>query len=92
MVEEVKVRLTELRAVAACQHWLDQVTASPPVRVKQVGVDTSGIDEALAPIGKLLSGASGEDLAHFLANQRQGTSGQAFTITPGAVSNPTAGR
>jgi hypothetical protein len=91
MVEQVRDRLVELRSVEACRQWVDQVT-TPHARVKGVGPDTSGIDEALSGVTRVLAGSTGEDLAHFLANQRQGTSGQALTITPGAVSNPTAGR
>jgi hypothetical protein len=85
-VEAIRARLVELRAVAVCEVWVDQVLAG--TRVKALGVDVSGIDEALAPVGMLLAGPSGEgDIGHYLNNLRQGDSGQAFTIPIGSVSN-----
>lgn len=68
MVEEIKARAIELRTVVVCQQWLDQVTASPPVRVKAVAVDTSGIGEAVRPVELLLAGPSAQpDLGDYLA-------------------------
>lgn len=74
-VEAIKARLIELRTVAVHQQWLDMAT-TPGVRVKAVGVDPSGIDEALAQVGMLLAGPSAEgDIGHYLNNLRQGDTG-----------------
>lgn len=80
LVEAIRDRLIELRGVAVCQTWLDQVT-TPGVPVKRMAVDTSGLDELLAPIVAALAGPGQQrDINDYLREQREGSSGMAFTI------------
>lgn len=77
-VEQVRQGLIELRAIERRSEWID--AASQPVgRVKHLTPDVAGVAEALAVEG-LLAGPGQVDIGHYLANQRQGTSGQAFTV------------
>jgi hypothetical protein len=78
-VEQVRQAMIELRAIERRSEWID--AASQPVgRVKHLTPDVAGVAEALAPIERLLARPGQADIAHYLANQRQGTSGQAFTV------------
>jgi hypothetical protein len=83
-VDAIKDRLIELRRVESHVSWLAQAS-QPTGRVKALGADTSGIDEALAPITRLLAEPSERGLDHYLANLGPGDHAGAFTVTPGSV-------
>jgi hypothetical protein len=84
LVAAIRNRVVEIRTVESTQQWID-MASQPTGRVKAVGADVSGIDEALAPIGELMAGPGERSLAQYLANLGPADHASPFTVDPAGV-------